>query len=70
LPSHDRSNGAEAAPAAGYEGNSAKVRASELHHHAVLDVLREQASKNLQYLSAVAILRLEQIVMKDGLPGR
>jgi hypothetical protein len=66
-------NGADAARAAGYsdEAGGAKVRASELlHRDAVLDALREQASKNLRHLSAVAIMKLEQIVLKDGSPDQ
>jgi hypothetical protein len=66
-------NGADAARAAGYsdEAGGAKVRAHELlHQDAVLDALREQASKNLRHLSAVAIMKLEQIVLKDGSPDQ
>jgi phage terminase small subunit len=66
-------NGAEASQAAGYsdEAGGAKVRAHELlHQDAVLDALRKQASKNLRDLFAVAIMKLEQIVLKDGSPDQ
>jgi hypothetical protein len=47
------------------------VRAHELlRQDAVLDALREQAGKNLKHLSALAIHKLEQIVMKDGSPDQ
>jgi hypothetical protein len=66
-------NGTEAARQAGYSdaAGGRKVRASELlRQEAVVDALREQASKNLRHLSTVAIHKLEAILARDGNPDQ